>query len=228
MISLPIEEARYEIKFVSDFTRYDAALYWLLSHPLRFQEIYWERRVNNIYFDSYDLACYRENIAGISERKKYRLRWYGETLCPKGANLEIKIRKNQLGWKLSHQIGDLPLLSQISHKRCISHIEKSLPLEIGEDFARYSQVTLLSHYHRRYFLSLCGRVRATVDRDLIVYDQRLGESFNLEAPTPTPTILVLELKASYKDRDILSRATDTISFRYSRNSKYALSIANLI
>ena len=39
-------------------------------------------RVNSLYFDSPDYACFWDKEAGVADRKKLRLRYYGESLTP--------------------------------------------------------------------------------------------------------------------------------------------------
>ena len=41
-----------------------------------------DRIVNNVYFDTPDLAAFEANLWGAPERRKCRLRWYGETFQP--------------------------------------------------------------------------------------------------------------------------------------------------
>lgn len=49
------------------------------------------RRVNSIYFDDSNFNSYKDSEEGTVPRKKYRLRWYGNTMnIPKEAALEIK------------------------------------------------------------------------------------------------------------------------------------------
>ncbi len=41
-----------------------------------FKKLYTNRRVNSIYYDTFDLNCLWDNINGLSNRDKYRVRWY--------------------------------------------------------------------------------------------------------------------------------------------------------
>lgn len=69
-------------------------------------------RVNSLYFDSPDYACYRDKEAGVSDRKKLRLRYYGDSLTPDTPVFaEIKrkqdalIIKDRVGLSASESIG---------------------------------------------------------------------------------------------------------------------------
>jgi hypothetical protein len=52
--------------------------------------------VRSIYYDTPDLDCYHEKLAGIQHRRKVRIRGYGDTSERYPAFLEIKRRDNQL------------------------------------------------------------------------------------------------------------------------------------
>ena len=88
------QEWRYERKFVSDNLCYEQVEDAILENNFLFSEIYHKRQINNIYFDDIQFNAYHQNIEGLSQRKKYRLRWYGETFGEvKKPILEAKIKK---------------------------------------------------------------------------------------------------------------------------------------
>ena len=71
------KKARYEVKFViDDFAKFEIEN-MIRVHPSLFNEIYSERNVNNLYLDSVSLSSYFDNLAGIAQRLKIRVRWYG-------------------------------------------------------------------------------------------------------------------------------------------------------
>ena len=69
-----------------------------------FSEIYSERRINSIYFDTpnFDLAL--NHINGFQERRKVRIRYYGNIDKARSPSLESKIRDGLLGYKLKKRI----------------------------------------------------------------------------------------------------------------------------
>ena len=70
---------RYERKFfIPNISKYIVENL-ILMNPGRFNEVYKQRKVNNIYLDTLNYNYYHENIAGLSNRNKVRMRWYGET-----------------------------------------------------------------------------------------------------------------------------------------------------
>ena len=64
---------RYEIKFVLDNSRLSDAMQWLYNETTAIKT-YDNRKVNSIYFDDVGFSSVRDNLAGISQRNKLRLR----------------------------------------------------------------------------------------------------------------------------------------------------------
>ena len=105
MVDPPTNERRYELKMTIDNCGLAEVCMWLRLHPENFSQHYPQRRVNSIYFDSPDLFSVDQNLAGISERRKLRLRWYGNTGYVTQGNWEIKCKERNLGWKVTRPMG---------------------------------------------------------------------------------------------------------------------------
>ncbi len=75
---------------VNNLILYNALLrsnfYFSVHHP--------KRKINSLYFDDLKYSSINENLDGISQKKKYRIRWYGLKNKLNNPVLEIKIRKN--------------------------------------------------------------------------------------------------------------------------------------
>ena len=97
-----MSEWRYEIKLACPESQGQVALVraWVRTHRAAFMVAYPPRRVNNIYFDSHTLSNLDDNLAGISERCKLRLRWYGADTAIVRGQLELKQKSNTLGSKI--------------------------------------------------------------------------------------------------------------------------------
>ena len=67
---------RYETKFSVLDLNHNEIENIIKSHPAIFNEIYFTRNVNNIYFDTVDFSSFIDNIEGVRDRKKVRIRWY--------------------------------------------------------------------------------------------------------------------------------------------------------
>ena len=95
----------FERKFVIDNMTFQQIEDFVLENSFLFSEIYNKRKINNIYFDDIKFSAYHENIEGLSDRKKYRLRWYGDFYGEvKNPVLELKIKKASLGKKIRFDI----------------------------------------------------------------------------------------------------------------------------
>ena len=68
---------RYERKYKIENVALDVIIQALKMHPAGLSKIYPDRQINNIYFDTPGLTTYKENVMGIANRDKYRVRWYG-------------------------------------------------------------------------------------------------------------------------------------------------------
>ena len=89
---------RYELKFNISHTDVPSLIQWFASRK-GFQRSYPNRTVYSIYFDTIALDCAYENLCGISNRKKYRIRWYKNNEKHYGARYELKIKRASLGTK---------------------------------------------------------------------------------------------------------------------------------
>ena len=96
---------RFERKFHAERTSLAKILWMVRSHSYGLFEVYPSRYINNIYFDTNCLKSYVDNVEGVSDRHKIRLRWYGndrEQLT--NSRLEIKIKRGVAGFKKSYQM----------------------------------------------------------------------------------------------------------------------------
>ena len=84
---------RYERKSViSELTKNEIKALIKL-HPAMFLESYPPRFVNNLYLDSVGMNNYFDNMAGLKERVKVRIRWYGRLFgSVEKPTLELKIK----------------------------------------------------------------------------------------------------------------------------------------
>jgi hypothetical protein len=220
--STPLGEDRFEVKFVGATSTLDVIVPWVRSHLAGFFEPYPPRVVNNTYFDTDDLGSFEENLVGASVREKVRLRWYGvgNRFADRGT-LEIKLRKNKLGWKLSYPIRDMPRAGE-SWRETRSRVRRQLPQDARIHFDAHPMPALINRYHRLYFLSGDGKIRLTVDTELQAFDQRFSRGPDFLRSVELPGMIVVEFKFSPGDRDRAMRVMQGIPLRVSRSSKYAM------
>ena len=100
--NIKTSDYRYERKFfIAELSKYEVKSI-VKMHPVIFSELYHKRFVNNIYFDSFNFKNFLDNIEGVTDRIKIRIRWYGILFgYVENPILEIKIKKGLLGKKIS-------------------------------------------------------------------------------------------------------------------------------
>jgi hypothetical protein len=227
MSTVESQALRHEVKFAASPARYHDLESWIRLHPGGFERSYPARHVNNVYFDTPDLAAYRENLSGTSRRTKLRLRWYGDTLSPNSAVIELKHRRNHLGWKSRYALGPLDFSAQ-SWRKINRTIRDQLPKTGRLWFDAQPQPILINRYDREYFERPERDVRITLDWRQSVFDQRLQPRPNLRRRANLPDSLVVEIKFSAADREIGQQMIQGIPIRASRNSKYAIAVQSIL
>ncbi|MBT4166283.1 VTC domain-containing protein [archaeon] len=211
---------RYERKFVISEMDVKEVENFIKHNPLIFSEIFYERNVNNIYFDSHDFKNYHENLQGNSQRFKIRIRWYGEMFgLIKKPILELKIKNNELGWKKSFLLKEFVLDKSFSLDFLHEVFLKSeLPNWLIEEL-KISFPSLLNAYKRKYFVSANKKYRATLDWDLIFLKiKKSGNRFNEKVFDDG--VSVIEIKYSSKDCEGESFIGQYFPFRLIAHSKY--------
>jgi len=226
MVQVP-QRARHEVKFVALPMRYRDIAQWVRVHPEGFYSPYPPRRVNNVYFDDYRLVAYHENLVGDSVRSKVRVRWSGETFHPESGVLEVKRKRNLMGWKLSYPTGALDFEAD-SWRSLRRKLRESLCGEARLWLDANPQAVLINRYEREYFVSRDDKVRVTLDAHQRVFDQRFGGRPNLARPANLPATVVVEFKFARGDFWLGSRAIQGLPVRASRNSKYVIGVQSLL
>ncbi len=213
--SLITEISRYEIESI------------VMNHPAIFIETYPQRIVNNIYFDTNSMSHYFDNVNGVSERLKVRIRWYGELIgFIENPVLELKIKKGNLGGKRS-----FPLHSFYLDKEYSLETQQKLFAASGLpdgliEYLKSLRFSMLNRYCRKYFESADHRFRITIDFDMEFYKlDPANNSFEEKIVNYEST--VLELKCSDKDEVFAESITNYFPFRMTKNSKYASGIKTL-
>ena len=217
---------RYERKFIFTCDYLEDLIELLFLNSFCFQEIYERRQVNNVYLDDNNLNFYKQNVAGVGEREKYRLRWYGDLFAEiSNPTLEIKKKFGEVGDKLSFKIKSLNYNldsgnAQDLQKRAIEELH-------GED--RLIQTLMLlnpalfNSYERRYFLSACEKFRVTLDYNQQFYNPGI-KRYQESLKTIDKRIVVLELKYDMANDFEARKISQQFSSRVSRNSKYVQGI----
>lgn len=215
---------RHERKFVYERGEAEAIIENVCRNPFGFQEVFYLRKVNNIYFDDANFNFYKQNVEGVANRKKLRLRWYGnESSQIQDPNIEIKIKQGEVGDKVSHKLKGLSFdLQQQSSREVHEELIKTTTSKTRLHQALCSlQPALLNTYERRYFLSFCGKYRITIDFNQEFYNPNYQSYQQSKIKIDD---VILELKYALEDDKVAREVSQGIGPRLSKNSKYVRGI----
>jgi SPX domain protein involved in polyphosphate accumulation len=213
---------RYERKWIYRSNDHLTLINSLIRSNLFFNKQYPNRRVNSIYFDDINYSSIRQNLDGISEKKKIRVRWYGAQNQLVNPVLEIKNKKGLETRKETYKISELDGLKFPDFKN-LDLIKNTVNLQ------KKSKNTILpiltTNYDRQYFVSNNGKIRATIDYNL--------KSIHLKNPSQMEIVkifsstCILEIKYPTNLDKYVRLNLKEITLRLSKNSKYINSAFDL-
>ena len=216
---------RYEIKFSLDEAMYAEAMSWISVNTEAIKK-YNNRIVNSLYFDDTNYSSLRDNIIGLPERFKYRLRWYVNNdakiiTCPK---FEIKIRSGRLGRK---ETLDLIPKTESFESLPLKEIELDLRDELLKSnyiLEDYLSPSLATAYLREYYEDHLG-LRITIDKN-IEFSFVDGINTKLcDCPKTKYYRYILELKFNPDIKDHVSKLICELNMTPTRHSKYLVGLA---
>ena len=221
------KDARIEVKFVTRLHAVDRIRNWLALHPACFYQPFPDRKINNVYFDTFDCDSYSENLAGSSSRAKLRYRWYGDSEYPDSGVLELKLKRNFFGWKQRMQVAEMPFSDNDSWSLFRKNLESSANFHWRWALHTRPAQTILNRYSREYYVSGDEKVRFTIDYDQVVFDQRYRRCPNVVNKTSIPRAAIIECKFDRKDRSLASSIIQSLPIRVGRSSKYVLALKSM-
>jgi SPX domain protein involved in polyphosphate accumulation len=214
---------RYEIKFVLDNSRLSDAMQWLYNETTAIKT-YDNRKVNSIYFDDVGFSSVRDNLAGISQRNKLRLRWYGEQKHTLPI-FEVKTKNGRLGCKTTYPIQSIENslmklnIDKITSK-CISGLE-----EQNIVFDEHLVPTLQVNYKREYYKTH-DSIRITIDQNIQFSDTQLHTTLDENNSFPYP-FSVMEIKFKPSMKNTVAKLIKPLHITPKRHSKYLVGLAVL-
>lgn len=219
---------RFERKYYLPDHNYLRVRDQVLSHPLLFRPIFKERKVNNIYLDTPGLKFFYDNVEGEMERKKIRVRWYGESFQhQEKLTLEYKIKKGLLGRKESYPLKNIDISPGFAFPQFRKQIRANkLPFMVTNEVTDLHP-TLLNTYVREYFLSEDGSFRITLDRELHFYHLHAGKNM-FRSEFNQGKDMVMEIKYDPEHETKIDTVTQGFPFRITKSSKYVIGIQNTI
>ena len=187
----------------------------LIRSKLFFKTHFPPRKVNSIYFDTQNFSSIKENLDGISNKKKVRLRWYGKLDKLIDPIIEIKSKK---GFETKKESLRMKILDNINFQNFdnLKLIKKYVNLKINPKKTIYP--TLTTNYDREYFISSNDKIRATVDYNLkSVYIRNFSQFDIIKNFKHT---CILEIKYPLDLDWYVKNNLKEMSLRLSKNSKF--------
>lgn len=206
---------RFERKWIFKSNNYLVLINSLIRSNLFFKKHYPKRRVNSIYFDTSNYASIRENLDGVSNKKKIRLRWYGNSDRITNPILEIKSKKGFETKKENIKISELDNLIFRSLKN-LEIIQNKINETIKTKKTIYPILT--TNYDREYYISYNDKIRATVDYNL--KSRFLKNLTQMDITKNFTKVCILELKYPIKSDQYVRSNLKQITLRLSKNSKF--------
>jgi SPX domain protein involved in polyphosphate accumulation len=179
-----------------------------------FHSAYPDRWVNSIYLDNPNYGALRENLSGVSDRSKYRLRWYGEDFDDiSNPILEEKVKSNLLGYKNLQKLQSTSLSPM--------NIRTTLNIDMLKDIN--VEPVVMIRYLRTYLVSYDEGVRITIDRNL---QYRGVNNFQVDPFPVYDEAIILEVKYDQDIEEEIQDILQSIKYRLTKNSKFVSGMMN--
>ena len=203
---------RFERKWIFKSNNSLALINALIRSNLFFRTQYPARNVNSVYFDTYNYSSIRQNLDGVSNKKKIRVRWYGNNYIITNPVLEIKSKK---GFETKKESSSIKELDNVKLSD-LDIIKEKLNKKLSSK--KIINPILTTHYEREYFVSLNRKIRATVDYNL--KSIFLNNSTQIDIVKNFKNICILEFKYSTSFDKYVRENLKDITLRLSKNSKF--------
>lgn len=166
-----MDNLRIEKKFVFGKYKEDFIEKILLING--FTKLFLPRKINSIYLDTQNFDFAKDNINGISKRKKIRFRWYNDDFN----NIFLE-EKNKQNFQVHKKVYRVPI--SINKDSIVMSLKKYLH-DTKNKISNYNyKFVLKTNYKRSYWISNDKQIRATVDTNIKVSSiNKLNNFFDL-------------------------------------------------
>ena len=187
---------------------------------------YNKRKITSIYYDDFLLSNAKNNVFGLSNRKKIRFRWYNNEF--EKTFLEIKIRQNKL---LSKKVYKLESNDYIHNYKYFNYFNNFTSSNNHINYLKkyfylrnYSPIIKIKYL--RYYFIYFEKIRITFDVN-ISYEMLKQ---NINKNNKIDNLNIVEFKFDPKNYDLATYLISRSKFIPKRNSKYlrGLYINNII
>ena len=164
---------------------------------------------------------FRQSVEGNRDRKKIRVRWYGEEKKEYDATLEIKNKEGAVSWKNLYEKQVTVNPTETSWDNFLK--SDSDKLHLKNTFKTYLPTSIVS-YKRDYYESKNKKIRVTIDQDLSSYQQMSRFKVNFTHYKNHSSLVIMEIKTAYEEEKLLNRVLQDFPFSAKRFSKYCESL----
>ena len=190
-----------------------------------FKRTYEDRSVRSIYYDTPNFRSAKDNLSGISVRKKYRIRWYNDE---NNLNYEIKLKKNNLGSKILYTSNNS--LKNFKKLFSLKNLTHENNISILENVDSFNLEPKLKVSYTRSYYSYNNLIRITYDRNINY--ELLKNSYSAKDNT-NDFMNVIELKFNPNDNLLaleLIKNSKLVPKRFSKYLRglYLLGVANYL
>ena len=205
---------RFERKWVFNNLDLNQICIFLYKSNFFFTNQYLDRKVNSIYFDDLNYSSIRQNLDGVSNKKKYRIRWYGDFKIIKNPVFEIKTKNGFEVKKENYNIKELEDFNFLD-----SDDLNKITLFINNKFNLKNKLIpiLTTHYLRSYFVSSNNLIRATLDTNIKSLPFTLCNSIGVMKEYKH---IILEIKYNLNLDHFVRNNIKNIPVRFSKISKF--------
>jgi hypothetical protein len=213
---------RYERKFLVNGLSSHQMESVIKRNTFMFSPVYEQRWVNNIYLDTTEKSSYADNVEGLSNREKYRIRWYGNLFGNiEKPVFEIKIKRGLLGKKETFKLPAFDLDESFGIQTITTIIDSATTNSSWNIYLKSMGVSLINRYCRRYYMSSDKKFRITLDMNLMY--QRVHQHGNyFLSQIKQHQCLILELKYAEEDNQQSQFISNQFPFRMTKSSKYIM------
>ena len=218
-----MNKSRYEIKFVLNELEFLEIKYFIKY--INSFESFPIRTVNSLYYETYDYSSIKDNLSGISNRKKLRLRWYEKNINPK---LEIKNKFSRIGNKKTFSLDFLKLedIENIKVRELNKLIFNHLKNNHTEKFLFNQFIPVLKVFYEREYYETINGVRITVDKNInfsqVSPNQKINFYKNIKFNKR-----VMELKFPIDLKNHVNDLIKNLNITPKRNSKFLVGMSKL-
>lgn len=176
--------------------------------------------IRSMYFDDYKDTSYNQVIDGISEREKYRIRFYD--LDSSYITLEKKTKVNNLGKKDKDKLTKQEVknfingIENITNKKVVNELQNKIK-------TRFYKPVVIIDYLRRAFTYPINDVRITIDYN-ISCSYEMNKFFEKDAnsiPLLEKDTAILEVKYNDFLPDVIKQVIDIKNLEVTSFSKYS-------